>query len=665
MFKKLKIGTRIVLATFILVVFAVLSTSIIASKNFYDLLMQDAKNEAGLAVRNFDFMMREEMARGALLRDQLMENLVVTYALRTKSRQSIYAEADKILQASGFDAVTFVAADGEVVARTHNRENVGDNISDAPDFREAMAGRTYGWLMESPSLRFGYYFGGPVRIDNQIVGMVRVEKSLVEPGIVDRIKEMFGVETTIFAGKTRVNTTLMTDGKRMTGTDATPTVIDSVLEGGRELSARLDLFGKPYIAQYAPLRDDSDTVKGMLFVGNSLENIYPMIYKTMLAVALAALVTLLVAFAIAYAIGRMISRPLASIVRVAERGREGDLTIRLGDFGYNGGGELALLVDSIHDMIRAQAATLGQVVETTGAVRDNARSLSSLSEESDEAMGRTQRLIEHATDLCTANAASVARGSGAIEAMTEGVTTVAKMATDGANALSRTTERSRGVAAAVDRLASGMDEVDTKTMENQKKIGELVASIAEISNFIGTIEAIAEQTNLLALNAAIEAARAGEAGRGFAVVAEEVRKLADGSRSASKSVESLVSSLGQQAEEAIAASEGSARIVREIDLVAADALNDMNGAMAEIAALNEAIQSIAAAAEEQAASTAEIGAAIGEVNRSTDSIMQRMKELHGESDKTANIGHAVSDTAGEMTRSVEALNSVLAHFRID
>jgi heme-based aerotactic transducer len=46
------------------------------------------------------------------------------------------------------------------------------------------------------------------------------------------------------------------------------------------------------------------------------------------------------------------------------------------------------------------------------------------------------------------------------------------------------------------------------------------------------ITSISDQTNLLALNASIEAGRAGEHGRGFAVVANEVRKLAETSKSA-------------------------------------------------------------------------------------------------------------------------------------
>lgn len=62
----------------------------------------------------------------------------------------------------------------------------------------------------------------------------------------------------------------------------------------------------------------------------------------------------------------------------------------------------------------------------------------------------------------------------------------------------------------------------------------------EMRDVLGMIRSIAEQTHLLALNAAIEAARAGDAGKGFAVVAGEIRKLADGTKTSLKDVETLM-----------------------------------------------------------------------------------------------------------------------------
>lgn len=67
--------------------------------------------------------------------------------------------------------------------------------------------------------------------------------------------------------------------------------------------------------------------------------------------------------------------------------------------------------------------------------------------------------------------------------------------------------------------------------EMKSEIYELFDIIQSMNEVITEINSISSQTNLLALNASIEAARAGEAGRGFAVVAEEIRHLADETKS--------------------------------------------------------------------------------------------------------------------------------------
>ena len=75
---------------------------------------------------------------------------------------------------------------------------------------------------------------------------------------------------------------------------------------------------------------------------------------------------------------------------------------------------------------------------------------------------------------------------------------------------------------------------------NSQKVGEITSQIFNISS----------QTNLLALNASIESARAGDAGRGFAVVAEEIRKLADETRSLTEGIQNIVTELRGNADEA-------------------------------------------------------------------------------------------------------------------
>lgn len=86
-----------------------------------------------------------------------------------------------------------------------------------------------------------------------------------------------------------------------------------------------------------------------------------------------------------------------------------------------------------------------------------------------------------------------------------------------------------------------------KTREANEQVVSVVASL--ISN-AETVESITEQifsissqTNLLALNASIESARAGEAGKGFAVVSEEIRTLADSTRSLTEKIRKIVEEL--------------------------------------------------------------------------------------------------------------------------
>ena len=90
------------------------------------------------------------------------------------------------------------------------------------------------------------------------------------------------------------------------------------------------------------------------------------------------------------------------------------------------------------------------------------------------------------------------------------------------------------------------NQVSDTTNKVSTNINDLSNSMKEIQKILKIMIGISEQTNLLSLNAAIEAARAGEAGRGFAVVANEVKKLAEQSKEFTSSINSIISSIGQE-----------------------------------------------------------------------------------------------------------------------
>lgn len=81
------------------------------------------------------------------------------------------------------------------------------------------------------------------------------------------------------------------------------------------------------------------------------------------------------------------------------------------------------------------------------------------------------------------------------------------------------------------------------------QIDKLVNMANKVNEIVIDVSNIADQTNLLALNASIEAARAGEAGKGFSVVAQEIRKLADNTKSSLEGMKSFVTNIQQASKE--------------------------------------------------------------------------------------------------------------------
>jgi methyl-accepting chemotaxis protein len=153
----------------------------------------------------------------------------------------------------------------------------------------------------------------------------------------------------------------------------------------------------------------------------------------------------------------------------------------------------------------------------------------------------------------------------------------------------------------------------------------------EIEKITAVVSSIAEQTNLLALNASIEAARAGEMGKGFSVVAEEVRKLATESNDAAEAIQtnlgaflhdldlmvnglteqfSVIGSETETMNEAINETEKSYQSIDTIAEKMVDTTEELEKETRAIEQLFTTMESLAAIAVENSASTEEASASV-------------------------------------------------------
>ncbi|MBM9402029.1 methyl-accepting chemotaxis protein [Gluconacetobacter azotocaptans] len=235
-------------------------------------------------------------------------------------------------------------------------------------------------------------------------------------------------------------------------------------------------------------------------------------------------------------------------------------------------------------------------------------------------------------------AATFSQMSGAIHVISDGTHGLAA----GADTLARRTETQ---AAALEQTAAAVAGItrsvgDTaKRSEDAQQIGararqsaatstaitndaeaamnRIEQGSAQIAAIVDVIDSIAFQTNILALNASVEAARAGTAGRGFAVVATEVRSLAQKSAKAALDVRTVIRQTAADVQE------GAGRV------------KDCSGALRKIASfigqMGQHLDAIAIAAREQSSSLAEINAAVGSLDQTTQQNTTVADQFHATS----------------------------------
>ncbi|WP_432358332.1 methyl-accepting chemotaxis protein [Sporosarcina sp. UB5] len=177
---------------------------------------------------------------------------------------------------------------------------------------------------------------------------------------------------------------------------------------------------------------------------------------------------------------------------------------------------------------------------------------------------------------------------------------------------------------AVDTAAQSKDIIN-KALEDIQEVGNVYADvirqvdqlnyeIEQTQSVIKVIREVTDQTNLLALNASIEAARAGEHGKGFAVVAEEVRKLAEHTKTQTIQITDNLESLQS--------------VSRQVTRQIRDTENLVDRSVAEARNADEALERIVSTMQTINESTAEIAAMTEEQTSAIMDIAHRNSEMH-------------------------------------
>ncbi len=326
---------------------------------------------------------------------------------------------------------------------------------------------------------------------------------------------------------------------------------------------------------------------------------------------------------------------------------EGDLTKRLDVGSRDEVGQLALWFNTFLDKLQPLIKEIGVKSQVVGTM---ATELARHSDDMSIAAGNMASKsgsVAAATEEMSTNIHSV---SAAMEQSSSNVAMVASSTeemTATVNEIGQNAEKARSISENAVAQSNLTSEKVTALGESAEKVGKVTETITEIS----------EQTNLLALNATIEAARAGEAGKGFAVVANEIKELARQTAAATIDIKNQIG---------------------DMQSTTSSTINDIKKISKVIADINDVINGIATAVEEQSTATSEIANNISqasegilEVNENVAQsttviadITSDIAEINQQSVQIGDTSNLVQLSAKNLSELASQLNTMIGRFKV-
>ena len=406
--------------------------------------------------------------------------------------------------------------------------------------------------------------------------------------------------------------------------------------------------GEEYLVSYRPI-ENTDFI---------VITTYPKAYVTKAAneMIYQGLMVLFGIIFIAMMIGMVLSKktlaPFEQIVKGVQAVAKGDLSYRLSidtkdEFGILAQGfnkmnsNLQELVSSVQESSEIITATTAIALGETKKAGDSSNKVV-------EFAGNMMTKIEDQGDKTNIAKQSLDELNDITKKVVDGMATTLQ-------ATQQCVEISNNGKDIISKTIEAMVEIKNQVRETVGTVENLDNSVKEINKISDTISMFANQTNLLALNATIEAVRAGEHGRGFAVVAEEIRNLAEQSKTATTQIAIISGNVMSATKQVINQMQNSGDKVEQ----GAEIVKDTDKAFNEI---NEAVTTAQEQADIIFNQSEEQIQLFDTVRKQVDTINDLAQDNIYNANKIVDVSYAQEENITEINKSTEHLLSLAKQF---
>ena len=495
-------------------------------------------------------------------------------------------------------------------------------------------------------------------------GSYNISKS---ESLVDRIKENTGMDVTFFYGSERIMTSAVdSNGDRILDSVAGDVIVENVLNNGNNyFSKAVSIDGTLNYGYYMPVyQNGSSDIVGMVFVGTNKEEKDAVIRNIMMIIGAAVCIVMVVCAGIAIKMSSSLSKDIKISIDVVKEVAGGNLDIWVDDRlmkKKDEVGELSRITVTLRDTMKSVIKDISSNAKT---ILEAGNNLKEVADKTNVTMEEVRSAVAIVTQNSGEQAQHSKNTSEYMKIMGNDITeTSDEVELLSNNAISMQQSGKQAQETLV-KLCTINKDVENIINEVQTQTEQTNNSIQEIHSATELISSIAEQTNMLSLNASIEAARAGESGRGFAVVAEQIKKLADESKTSSKEID-------KTSKELIEASQKSVEVMKQMQAIITSQSESMNETQNVVESVLNAIESsmdsiglIKTKAKKLENSRNEVIQAVSQLSETSQHNVEETIKTHDETVEVADTFKDVAQSAKRLQQIAGQLADSVDYFKI-
>lgn len=473
---------------------------------------------------------------------------------------------------------------------------------------------------------------------------------------IDDFKKKTNVDVTVFWKKTRMVTSAIDkDGKRVTGTAIPDSVYDKVMQDGKYFSDNVDIEGTEYYGYYEALKNADGSSQAIIFTGMPSSDVKAIYKKRLVNTTVFMIIITLMACALLAVVITFIVKAITKVIGHLDEVADGKLDFKISEKLLQRSDEIGNIARSVHTLIGGLASIVVNIHHSTGELAEFKDDFQKKFETINNSISNVNVAVDEIANGATSQADETQKVSSQINDMGDAITKTSQ----NVDSLTQSTEQMKEHNEQLDTTIQELMAISDRNKESLAAVynqtNETNQSVMHIGNAVDMITDIAGQTNLLSLNASIEAARAGEYGKGFAVVADQIRQLADQSANTAKEIGEIVAELIENSNTSVE----TMGVVRQEMTGQYEKLNTTKDIFEH---LNEEVNNVVTAIESISTEVESLDRLKGEVLGSAESLAAIAQENAASTEETSasmvELGEIVNDCNTKTKQLVDIADSM-------